>query len=91
MARQFHKLTQILGYDHDLAVLHETLTADETLSVSRASGTLSNVISQRRLELQEGAFSLGKRLYADKPKTFVDRLGTYWDIWFDEGKRKKVA
>ena len=60
----------------DLAVLRE-----------RASGKLTELIERRREELQDKAFALGERLYADKAKTFVRSLQEQWTNW----DRKEAA
>jgi CHAD domain-containing protein len=85
LSKQFHGLTQLLGDDHDLAVLHQLLTTDpESFGGTQRAAVLAKLIGQRREELQRAAFLQGKRLYLDKPKIFADRLGGYWDIWRSE-------
>ena len=34
-----------------------------------------------RVLLQEEAFELGARLYAETPKAFVRRMAAYWSAW----------
>ena len=63
LADDFHRLADYLGDEHDLAVLRE-----------RASGQVTDLIDRRREELQDKAFALGERLYADKAKAFVHGL-----------------
>jgi CHAD domain-containing protein len=70
MADEFHQLADYLGDEHDLAVLRE-----------RVSGTITELIDRRREELQDKAFALGERLYADKAKTFVHGLQKEWSAW----------
>jgi CHAD domain-containing protein len=70
LADEFHQLADYLGDEHDLAVLRE-----------RASGKLPELIDRRREELQDKAFALGERLYADKAKTFVHDLEKRWNDW----------
>jgi CHAD domain-containing protein len=60
LADEFHQLADYLGDEHDLAVLRE-----------RASGKLTELIDRRREELQDKAFALGERLYADKSKQWI--------------------
>jgi CHAD domain-containing protein len=67
LAVEFHRLADYLGDEHDLAVLRE-----------RASGRLTELIDRRREELQDKAFALGERLYADKSKAFVHDLQKQW-------------
>jgi CHAD domain-containing protein len=70
LADDFHRLADYLGDEHDLAVLRE-----------RASGKVTDLIDRRREELQDKAFALGERLYADKSKTFVHELQKQWTAW----------
>ena len=70
LADDFHRLADYLGDEHDLAVLRE-----------RASGKITDLIDRRREELQDKAFALGERLYADKAKTFAQSLQQQWTKW----------
>ena len=56
-------------------------TCPEAFGGRRTVRKLVSFLDRRRAELQEEAFPLGERLYADKPKTFVGRLNTYWKVW----------
>jgi CHAD domain-containing protein len=70
-AKRLHscvRLADLLGKDHDLAMLHERVaTAD--LDASSALGC-ANAIRRRRAGLQRKAFELGARLYRAKPRKF---------------------
>jgi CHAD domain-containing protein len=72
LADEFHHLADYLGDEHDLAILQER---------SKASGELKTLIDRRREELQDRAFALGERLYAEKAKAFVDGLEQHWTEW----------
>jgi CHAD domain-containing protein len=71
-----HALSQKLGDDHDLAVLWDFAVAKDL-----ASERLRKAIETRRKELQKESFALGRRLYAERPRTFTARLASYWDAW----------
>jgi CYTH domain-containing protein/CHAD domain-containing protein len=78
-AAEADRLTDLLGDHHDLAVLREDLHQrrlgeEETLSLEAA-------IEARQGQLAAEAFSLGRRLYAERPKDFGRRLGRYWRAW----------
>jgi hypothetical protein len=47
---------------------------------------LNGLIEQRQRELRAAALALGARFYAEKPSTFCDRLGGYWQTWRREKK-----
>ena len=77
-----HELSSLLGTDHDLAVLRETLAGEPlTYGGHRALKSLFAIIDARRAELQRQAFALGRRLYADQPGVFTKRIEEYWTAW----------
>ncbi len=69
-----HELSDRLGDDHDLAVL-----ADWFKEHTEPDQDLQAAIERRRGQLQQEAFELGARLYADKPSAYVRRLERLWD------------
>lgn len=69
------ELGEILGEDHDLAVLTQTVTAEPALAGGEAeAGRALAVIAARRAELQADAFARGRILYDEKPKKFRAHL-----------------
>jgi CHAD domain-containing protein len=68
-----HALADLLGDDHDLAVL-----ADWVREHTEAGPELCEEAERRREALQAGAFELGARLYAEKPSAYVGRLRRLW-------------
>jgi len=79
---EFEKLSDLLGEEHDLALLHtyiETLTNNNELSDE--VGTALALISNRRTYLQNSIFHLQSKIYVDSPKSFAKRLRKYWDNW----------
>jgi hypothetical protein len=76
-ARDLDRLADVLGDDHDLAVLRERLTAGTQpphVDVDAVIGLLDH----RRAELQGEAWQLGQRIYAEKPKAFLARVKRSW-------------
>ena len=72
---QTHKLSTLLGEDHDLAVLRETLAADPlTYGGHRVLKAVFVVIDRQREELERQAFALGEEVYKDSPKVFTSRI-----------------
>jgi CHAD domain-containing protein len=72
---QTHKLATLLGEDHDLAVLRETLAADPlAYGGHRILKGVFAVIDRRREELEQQAFALGGEIYKDSPKVFTGRI-----------------
>jgi CHAD domain-containing protein len=68
-----HALSDRLGDDHDLAML--AAWVDEN---GGAGPEFHRAVDRRRGELQADAFALGARVYAEKPKAFVERMGRLW-------------
>jgi CHAD domain-containing protein len=82
LADHAHALSDLLGDDHDLAVLaaaarQHSAAFEEPENLHRVLET----IGRRRAELQGDAVSLGRRLYADKPGAFVGRIEAWWRAW----------
>jgi CHAD domain-containing protein len=73
------KLSELLGDDHDLAVLAARLESDD-----------GGVIAARREELQAEAFRLARRVYAEPPKRFRKRIARYLAA-ADEDSRAELA
>ena len=69
-----HELSDRLGDDHDLAVLASCVSEN-----AQAGPDLFEAVERRRAKLQAEAFALGARVYAEKPRAFVGRLGRLWD------------
>ena len=74
-----------LGEDHDLAVLAGTVRA---LAREGADGgaaeTALILVDNRRAELRDEIWPLGRRIYADRPKPFVRRMRVLYRTWRDE-------
>jgi hypothetical protein len=67
-AKEAHRLTDLLGDDHDLAVLSSLAPLP----------ALGEAIAERREALRAEAKGLGRKLFAEKPGAFVRRLRAYW-------------
>jgi CHAD domain-containing protein len=76
-AAETHRLADLLGDDHDLAVLRGVLDRAEG-KAARGNGALRSAISARRRELQQEAIQLGDRIYAEPKRHIESRLQAYW-------------
>jgi CHAD domain-containing protein len=86
-----HKLSRVLGENHDLAVLRETLAADPiAYGGHRILKGVFVVIDRRRKDLERQAFVLGRKLYKDSPEAFTKRIEAYNTGSFD-GHLKAAA
>lgn len=80
LAAELHQLGELLGDDHDLAVLAETVIDHPEAVVDRRELWLLAALSQeRRHQLQRRALSVGGALYGEPAGAFVDRMGAYWE------------
>lgn len=75
---QAHRLADLLGDHHDLALLGDDLHSRQDLGERNA---FEGAIEQRQDELLDAALELGRRLYAEKPKAFRQRIKAYWLAW----------
>jgi len=75
-AREAHRLSELLGEDHDLAVLEALLGVEHgpAQQVAADTGPLTDVIARRRADLQGRARVLGRRVYAEAPADLARRL-----------------
>jgi CHAD domain-containing protein len=77
---------QLLSEDHDLALFRKMILEDEFAEVraSKDIEPLVQLIDRRRIEVEDRARSLGKRLYTEKPRAFARRMHTYWNEWRED-------
>lgn len=82
LADELHDLSDYLGDDHDLAIFKKTISKHpDWFQSDRELELLSGMVRQRRNALQESAFPLGEKIFAEKPKDFVKRIRIYWQAW----------
>jgi CHAD domain-containing protein len=75
LARRTHRLSDLLGDDHDLAELRDyAATHRQCFDGRGAQVALVAVIDRRRKDLQREALSLGAKLYRRSPKRFVGSI-----------------
>ncbi len=77
--KEAKRLGDLLGDDHDLAVLEQVIQDAEELS--RGNGReqiLLALAAQRSQQLRDAADELGSRLYAEQPKQLDRRLQICW-------------
>jgi CHAD domain-containing protein len=73
---------ELLGDDHDLAVLRQALTDDAAGPGDEGDReALLALIDRRRSELRQEAQLLGNRFFVDRPREFARRLERYWKAW----------
>ena len=70
---------EVLGSDHDLAVLGARIGAEAAVDGGTKAELLRRV-QERRAEAQQRAIALGRLLYAEKPSSLTRRLGKLWKV-----------
>jgi CHAD domain-containing protein len=83
-AQQTKLLSEYLGDAHDLDVLRDTIQGLTEVS-SKGRQKVIQLIEKKRAALQEKAFSLGHRVYAEKPGALARRIEVCWNT-ADQGK-----
>lgn len=82
LLEQTHRLADLLGDDHDLAVLRARAAAARNLfPTTAAQRALIALVDRCRTGLQDEALRLGQHLYEEKPAAFTARLGEDWRAW----------
>ncbi|HEV3119690.1 MAG TPA: CHAD domain-containing protein [Gemmataceae bacterium] len=82
LVERSHELTQLLGDDHDLAVLRAKVTDDSPrFAANSALDSLLELLDRRRREIQEKAFVMAEPFFSAGPKEFTCRLKHYWKAW----------
>lgn len=89
-AKEAHRLSELLGDDHDLAVLRDKLLGPGAGIAADLESVLT-LIDHRRDQLQAEALVLGARLYAEQPKAFVKRMRRYAQSWRAQARLEQAA
>ncbi len=82
LAGELDRLGEVLGEDHDLAVLLHKVK--DEFPRSRAPSTVAAMgrrIAAWQQHLQDSARLLGQRIYAERPADFAGRMRAYFRSW----------
>ncbi len=75
-------LADILGNDHDLALLDTLLESEaDQLAELDTRQPLQTIIRKEQQQLRTKAWKIGQRLYAESPKALKKRWKRYWQSW----------
>ena len=75
--KELDRLSDLLGDDHDLALLRQELTNASALVAVDLDAAVE-LIDDWRTELQTEATRIGERVYAETPKAFSRRMRASW-------------
>jgi CHAD domain-containing protein len=82
LAGRAEELGDVLGDDHDLAMLRREVAGDpERFGGKEVVEPLLDRIDRRRERLEREAVSLGKRIFRRAPRDFGERLHACWKTW----------
>lgn len=82
---ELHRLSELLGDEHDLADLARLLAAGPTERLERSdTAALLSLLELRRQQLRVEARSLGARVFAEPPKRLARRFRAYFEAWRSE-------
>lgn len=85
-------LSDLLGDDHDLAVLCNMVNAQpEILSQEQDRHILLTLITQQQEHLRSKAWLAGKRIYAPRPRAVMQSAEQYWNARHHEIERAEAA
>lgn len=75
-------LSELLGDHNDLSVLEATLMPlpGEVIDDDEKD-VWKNRIGREKEQLRGHAIRLGRRIYAEPPEHFIDRVAAYWEAW----------
>jgi CHAD domain-containing protein len=91
LAHEADRMGELLGDDHDLAVLRQTLTDDpERFGDEGDREMLLALIDRRRAELTQEAMLLGGRFFQERPRDFARRLKGYWKAWRAQAEMEQL-
>ena len=80
--REAGELAELLGEDRDLGVYRTTLeTETDWFGKNTSRDDILAAVDERRAGLRREATTLGRRLYAEKPKQLSARFAAYWKAW----------
>ncbi len=82
LTEELDQLGELLGQDHDLAVLRTTvLTEFPRAGATATLRALERRIGEVRSRMQGQERLLGERIYVERPREFTRRLRGYWRVW----------
>jgi CHAD domain-containing protein len=90
LVKETDRMGELLGDDHDLAVLRQFLT-EEPGRFGDAGDTLAPLIDRRRAELEQDGIARGRRFFEDAPEDFTARLKALWKTWRATAEKSELG
>lgn len=70
LGKKLQKLTDLLGDEHDLAMLQHRLASDH-IAHQKVDADIAESLVRQRKKLQKRILELGRKTYSEKPKRFI--------------------
>ena len=81
---RLHDLTDLLGDDHDLAVISAHIKEDPSrFGDERGVQVFLGLTERRSQELRDRAEPLGRQLFAEAPEAMSTRIASFWAYWYE--------
>lgn len=88
LADEAHRLSDLLGDHHDLGELRRIVESRESgLSVPSGDEIIA-AATARQADLHEAAISIGRRLFAERPRRYTMRLTRIWAAWEEDSAQQ---
>lgn len=88
LADQAHELSDLLGDHHDLGELSDAMESGAAGLSVPSRQELLRAADERQRELHHAAVALGRRLYAERPGRYTERLGRLWAAWEEDAAQQ---
>lgn len=83
--KRLHSLTDLLGFEHDLAVLESTMLDPQMVPPGSVEGRqLSAFFAEQRSCCRQQLWPVAQRVYAERRRDFVARIAAYWEAALSE-------
>ncbi|HYH60875.1 MAG TPA: CHAD domain-containing protein, partial [Solirubrobacterales bacterium] len=84
VAEEAHRVSELLGDHHDLGELATEIENNNAALTSAVSAELMRHARAKQARLYDAAIVKGRRLYAERPRRYSERLGALWQSWESE-------
>ena len=88
LADEAHELSELLGNHHDLGQVRDAVESGQAGLGAGPQAELSALAQARQDECYSAAISLGRRLYSEGPRRYVEWLRGLWLAWEADTERQ---
>lgn len=84
LEKELHHLTDYCGELNDLKNLQQAIRRKGSSLSEKEKKNIGFLIDNRREYLTDQAIKLERKIYAESPAAFCDRMGSYWESHSEE-------